>query len=271
MATTQCKTGSPPHVPARRWAALGLLAAVASTAAAEDRHYAGIAYADDNQTVRYREEHWLFRDAGVPTRLVLYRCPSGEPFARKLVRERGDAAAPEFDFLDARDGYREGAHRQDGGWQVYVRKREGAPVDTGLLPARSDMVIDAGFDAFVREHWTDLAGGVRAIAFVVPSRLGYLNLQLGSARDSRLGDMAVRQLRLSLGGVLGVLAPTIDLTYAVDGRRLLRFEGISNIRDSHGRNQRVRIEFPPTLERPAPDRAQIEAAEAAPLMTRCAP
>jgi len=271
MAPTPHRPQGPRHTLAGRCAALWLLAALMFPAAAQDRHYTGIAYAEDGQTVRYREEHWLFRDAGVPTRLVLYRCPSGEPFARKLLRERGEAAAPEFDFLDARDGYREGVRRQGNGWLVYVRKREGAPLDTGLLEPRPDMVIDAGFDAFVREHWADLAGTARlGIAFVVPSRLDYLDLRLGSARDTRLGDVAVRQLRLSLGGLLGALAPTIDLTYAADGRRLLRFEGVSNIRDSRGHSQRVRIEFPPSLERPA-DRAQIAAAESAALVARCAP
>lgn len=256
----------------RLLAVFGLFAALASPAIAQDRHYAGVAYAEDGRTVRYREEHWLFRDAGVPTRLVLYRCPSGEPFARKLMRERDDAAAPDFDFVDARDGYREGVHRDGNRWRIYVRKGEGAPLDTGVLAARPDMVVDAGFDAFVREHWADFAGAAHlGIAFVVPSRLDYLDLQLGSARDTRLGDVAVRQLRLSLGGLLGALAPTIELTYAVDSRRLLRFEGISNIRDNRGRSQRVRIDFPPSLESPAPDRADIEAAEAVPLARRCAP
>lgn len=252
------------------WIAVPLLVALAP-AAAQDRHYTGVAYAEDGSTVRYREEHWLYREGDVPTRLVLYRCPSGEPFARKLVHERGDAAAPDFDFVDARDGYREGARREGARWLIYVRKRTGAPMDTGLLAARQDMVIDAGFDAYVREHWAQLAGAARlGIAFVVPSRLDYLNLQLGAARDTRLGDVAVRQLRLSLGGWLGALAPTIDLTYALDGRRLLRFDGISNIRDERGRNQRVRIEFPPALEGAAPDRAQIDAAAAVPLVPRCA-
>ena len=167
------------------WIAVPLLVALAP-AAAQDRHYTGVAYAEDGSTVRYREEHWLYREGDVPTRLVLYRCPSGEPFARKLVHERGDAAAPDFDFVDARDGYREGARREGARWLIYVRKRTGAPMDTGLLAARQDMVIDAGFDAYVREHWAQLAGAARlGIAFVVPSRLDYLNLQLGAARDTR--------------------------------------------------------------------------------------
>ena len=68
----------------RVWPLLALL--MATPGHAVERHYTGVAYAADTDQVRYREEHWLFDDHGVQTRLVLYRCPAGQPFAKKTMR-----------------------------------------------------------------------------------------------------------------------------------------------------------------------------------------
>src|SRR5580704_6041305 len=70
--------------------------------------YSGLAFARGAESLAYREVHWLFEEDGIHERLVLYECPDGQPFARKLVRNTASASAPDFDFEDARDGYREG-------------------------------------------------------------------------------------------------------------------------------------------------------------------
>jgi hypothetical protein len=53
------------------------------------------------------------------------------------------------------------------------------------LPASADGVLDAGFDAFVREHWQDLAAG-RAphLEFLIPSRFEYLSFALSGVHDT---------------------------------------------------------------------------------------
>ncbi len=247
-----------------------LVMLVAVPCQAADRHYLGVAYADGGDRVSYREEHWVYEDKDGQTRLVLYRCPSGAPFARKWVRERGRPVMPDFDFVDARNGYREGAHRQADGLEVYVQKGADAPRRATTLALPEDGVIDAGFDAYVRNHWARL--GQRSdlhMAFMVPSRLSYMDLRLDVTQDGSLDGQPVRRLRMSLAGLLGLVTPTIELTYAMGDHRLLRFQGISNIRDDAGRNQRVRIEFSPSDERSPPTRAEIDAAGSMALVAHC--
>jgi len=232
-------------------------------------HYSGMAYAADGGALRYREEHWLFREQGTLTRLVLYRCPSGQPFARKWLHYPDQPWAPDFTFEDARDGYQEGATRLPGAWRVYVRQRADAPTESADLPARPDTVVDAGFDAFVQSHWAALTRpeGARA-AFVVPGRLGYLDLKLKPLASSH-GDS--RQFRLGLDSFLGVIAPSVQLTYANADHRLEEFAGISNIRDERGHRQRVEIRFPLDAVGPAPARAEVESAARLPLTSHCPP
>lgn len=239
--------------------------------AAADRHYVGVAYAQNGNAVRYREEHWLFDDRGTRTRLVLYRCSDGTAFARKWVRYGQVPWAPEYAFEDGRDGYREGVRREaNGQLQVYAKRHHDAPPDTATLTSSPDTVIDAGFDDFVRGHWSQLRqpDGLRA-DFIVPSRLDQLTLRLRPVADGRADTASVQRLRMSLDGWLGKLAPSVELVYAVNDQRLLRFEGISNIRDANGHSQRVRIEFPPSGEQPAPSHAEVETALATPLASRC--
>jgi hypothetical protein len=43
--------------------------------------------------------------------------------------------------------------------------------------------------------------------------------------------------------LLGMLAPPIELAYDRNERKLLRYRGISNIRDSSGKSQSVEIHY----------------------------
>jgi hypothetical protein len=244
----------------------------ARQSAATDMHYVGTAYANGSHTVLYKEEHFVFDDHGERTRLVLYRCPSGKPFARKWVHDIAGAEAPNFDLIDARTGYREGVLGKPGARTVYTQATGHAAVHSESLPDRPNEVIDAGFDAYVRQHWDALQANKNApVAFVVPSRLGFVDLRLTDADAGTTGDESVRRLRLSMDAWYGFAAPSIDLTYDTADRRLQRFEGISNIRDAAGKNQRVVIDFPRSAELAAPSPADIQQAASLSLVTHCPP
>jgi hypothetical protein len=236
---------------------------------AADQHYVGVAYAGNGQ-VAYREEHWTYEANGVQSRLVLYRCASGQPFARQLVKNVPDAFAPDFDFVDARDGYREGVRSRDGAREVYVQKSAQLPLRTAPLPFQEGAVIDAGFDAYVAAHWAELTGKhALKVPFLVPGRFAYLELKLSGASQSVEDGEPAMNLRMSMGTWFGFAAPSIDLTYLTAGPRLRRFQGIGNIHDSAGKSQSVGIEFPASMQLAPPLSEDIEAAAAMPLMGSC--
>ncbi len=219
----------------------------------------------------YREQHLLRLRAGRPLeRLVLYRCPTGAAFARKRVDYAVSATAPAFALEDARSGYREGLRRTPAGEELYFRERSGASEQRALLPAPAD-VADAGFDEFVRAHWPALAAGATLpLRFSVPSRLRAMDFRVRRVDDGalRVDGVAAVQFRLRLDGLLGFVAPHIDVAYDARSHRLLRFEGLGNLRDARAREQLVvRIDFPAPA-RPAAE-AQWGAALSEPLVARC--
>jgi hypothetical protein len=232
--------------------------------AADNLHYLGTAYAAHGNQELYQEEHFVFEQNNQRTRLVLYRCPSGQPFARKWVREVSSASAPDFDLVDARTGYREGVSGALGARMVYVQENDHSPLHSVPLQPRPNAVIDAGFDAYVREHFDQL-DQQEHLAFLVPSRLGYVDLRLASTSS----DAATRHIRLSVDAWYAFAAPSIELTYETAGRRLVQFKGISNLHAPDGGSQTVRIEFPSSGERPAPTAQDIQQAAKLPLTQRC--
>ncbi|MDG9967876.1 hypothetical protein N7638_07530 [Achromobacter mucicolens] len=240
---------------------LVLLAPLGASAA--NQHYVGYAYDSRDGVERYREEHWLVRDGARQDRLVLYRCPGGAAFARKWVRGAVDDPAPDFALYDQRDGYREGVDTRQGVRTVYVQPRAGAPMQHRTLPLVDDAVVDAGFDAWLRANWQPPA---RPPRFLVPSRLDWMPLTV-QARDA--ASQAERSFRLRLDAWYGFAAPTLRVTYDIPSRRLLRFEGPSNLRDGNGGTPVVRIEFPADAIRPPPSKRDLEAAAATPLVARC--
>jgi hypothetical protein len=136
-----------------------------------------------------------------------------------------------------------------------------------VLPERTTRVVDAGFDAY----WSELGvPGKGHLTFVVPSRLGYLDMRIQSAQSASIDGEPALQVRLVVDTWLGFLAPTIDVTYAMSDHAVRRFEGIANILDASGKRQEVRIEFPVSAILPAPTSRDIERAAALPLSSQCA-
>lgn len=242
-------------------AASALCGGVLPAAARAGERYEGTAYAAGSERVQYRESHWIEGDR----HLVLYRCTDGKPFARKLLTQSGSATSPDFEMHDARTGYREGVRSTVAGRQIFLKRDGNAAVKTPPLKA-AGAVIDAGFDAFVRGAWDKLANKADvAVPFVVPSRLGAMDFKVRQTS----GNTGVRSFGLSLGAWFGAVLPHIDVDYSA-ARQLLRYRGISNLRDAAGKQMDVDIRFP-AAKRIASDGPALNAASRLPLVERCAP
>ncbi|MEX1827255.1 hypothetical protein [Luteibacter sp. CQ10] len=253
------------------WACFVVAMAECSAAQAADTttgHYTGVAYDPETSQVRYREEHWLMGGGAERRRLVLYRCPDGRPFARKLVRYTGTAWAPEFDYEDARSAYRESV--KIAGDEVAVTLSRGTEASrTGRVDLHANTVIDAGFDDFVGAHWSGISkpNGM-TVRFVMPSRIDDLRLAIRPDATST-GSPSVKHFRMTLDGWLGALAPTVSLAYTEVDHRLIGFEGPSDIKSDDGKTQKVRIVFPTSDDRPPVSLDEIASLRVQPLVTSC--
>jgi hypothetical protein len=253
MAGIVCACDGSGSTPVRRWLALLFACAMPVVAGATLRYQEGVARNPDSGAEMYTEQHWLRSDGDRPVeRLVLYRCPDGSVFGRKQVDYRRSAAAPAFRFDDSRSGYVEGL-RDDRSPEVFFSPGRGAGEKSAALPAKQ-LVVDAGFDEFIRSRWSALlAGEAVPLDFALPSRLESMGFTIRRVGQARIDGEAAWVFRLRLDSVIGWLAPHIDVSYGQQSRRLLRFEGLSNVRDDAGDKQLIaRIDFP-RPSRPADD------------------
>lgn len=252
---------------------LALCVLLAPAAAfAQSLQYDGTAYAVDGDAVLYRESHFLSASQGdAPAeRIVLYRCPDGAPFARKRVVYDANGEAPSFELVDARLGYREGVRATGAAREVFVQREPGAAEKRGPLPDAEGLVADAGFDGFVQANWDALqAGETVRFPFLVPSRLDYFNFKVSKESEIEVDGAKASVIRLALGSWWAFLLPHIDVVYANEDRTLLRFIGLTNVRDTDGDNLKARIEFPRDSRRALEDGA-VAAALAVPLVAACA-
>jgi hypothetical protein len=250
--------------------ALALPGHALATAAAVE-HYVGKAF-DMSGRLLYTESHWIHGDPGARELLVLFRCPDGRPFARKRVREAGHEQAPSFLLEDARSGYREGV-REDGPGQreVFVRAGADEPERRAPVAGLPGLVVDAGFDSFLREHWKSLAAGQpQRFEFLLPSRLQAYPFSLSQSGDDLIDGTPVRRFRLQLDAWYAFAVPAISLAYERDTKRIREYTGISNIRNATGKSLKVRIEFPPSARTVLPDARRLDALEKAELDGTCA-
>jgi hypothetical protein len=223
-----------------------VLAATTACATPID-HYEGIAYDAKGREV-YRESHWLSGSHGSRELVVLFRCPDGKAFARKHVRESDKPEAPSFELLDARIGYHEGVRSQTGGSrEVFFQRRANQAEQHAPLPDKADLVLDAGFDAFIRKRWDALIDGKKqTMNFLVPSRLSTIGFLVRRLDDGVIAGTPVRRFRLELNAWYSFAIPAMDVAYDAKTRLLREYKGIANIRDNAGKSLNVRIDFPPS-------------------------
>ena len=112
------------------------------------------------------------------------------------------------------------------------------------------LVVDAGFDPFVRASWEKILRGEAVnFDFFLPSRQRAISLRAKLVKEGRFrreieaeNDLVI--VRVSAKSpVLRALAPSIELAYDSETRRLEAFRGPGNIRDDSCRAQRVEIHY----------------------------
>jgi hypothetical protein len=240
-------------------------ASAPTPAQAEEKYlaYSGLAASQRTGEPLYAENHVLrFEDGRLAERVVLYTCPDGTPFARKVATYE-DRLAPSFSFEDVTNGVREGV-KAGQRRRVFFRGVDQKPEKSMPLEASPGLVVDSGFDEFIRSNWHALmTAGPLPLQFLVPSRLETLNFQVQHVRSGSEEAIPTEVFRLKVQGLVGWIAPSIDVSYSENEHVLLRYEGMSDLRDKAGENLRADIRFRPRDRKPSDAGAAAAAMNAA--------
>ena len=237
----------------------GLVAAEQHTTAMPDGErntleFVGEAYDYHNpQQLLYREYHALqLNDNGSPAhRQVDYYSPQGELIASKINHyghhktlnptTHIPASQPGFMLEDYRNHYSESAEHSRDGVRLTL-KENGSQAQTLLNNSDYPLVIDAGFDEFIRHHWPELTqGDTLSFSFASAARQTSINFDIRARNPS--ADEPLLLIMTPRSTLLSWLLDPIQLEYQRNNRQLIRYRGLSNLPDSDGDGQQVDIRY----------------------------
>lgn len=245
-----------------------LLCLPCPTLAATLLHNEGIATLPDGR-VAYREMHWQRGATEGAERWVQYLCPDGQPFARKHMAATDRPLARGYRLLDQRSGQQADVEMSGDAVRISWKESASSTSRQAHLQAPAGAVVDAGFDAAVRQHWTTLLQRNEVtLPFLVPGRQRFYPVKVSWRGASRWRGLAAQSFEVRLDTWYGGVAPRLSLVYAEADRRLLEFRGTSNLRDARGTYPAVVVRFDSPSES-QPD-SQWQQAWARPLVAGCA-
>ena len=202
----------------------------------------GEVYSLDGKQALYTEQHY-YSDDGERHRVV-YLSLDGQAFAHKEVDYRSGKLTPVFRQEDTRTSEVIEVKWEGEQLSISYLSDDNSAQQQKVIKAKSPLVIDAGFDNFIRENWALLSRGEKLqFHFPAPTRLRLVNLIVEGKQCSYV---ATSQRCFSINAanwLVKLLVDPIELGYDNTNQQLMRFRGLANINDENGKGIKVDIRY----------------------------
>ena len=226
------------------WAVLILLMSSEHTLSSQivDKNYVGYAYDMETGAYLYKEVHrerWVGGKHVGST--VNYVDKDGKTIVAKQIKYNSNPLLPEFNTIDKRDGYKEASDVTGNRIKLSSRRTDKENLESKAFTIKPGMVIDSGFDYFVRTNWDDLMDGEKMkMKFGVPIERDFFNFRLYKISENK----NTVKFRFEIDNMLlRVFVKSIEVEYFKREKRLYRYKGMSNINNEEGKSYFVRIVF----------------------------
>jgi len=205
----------------------------------------GSAYDLESDELLYRETHCVSEDD--LAREVIYQDAGGKLIAYKKLDYSSGATTPSFVQKNYYSGELVEVALDEGVVSMAVTDSSSGEAlkSSEENPGQKlPLVIDAGFDVFVRQNWDSLvAGESLRFQFPLSDRASLIELRIQPLGCS-YPTQSDQCFRLDVANwLLRMLVKPIELGYDSDQRQLTRFRGLSNIGDENGNGLVVDIKY----------------------------
>ena len=193
----------------------------------------GKAYALDSEQLLYVEKHQRLNDQ---RHQVHYETPAGDTFARKELDYSVSKQAPSFKQTNQWPGELIDVQENDGDIRLRYRATQEGKVFTKRFERNDKLIVDAGFDQYVKQHWSTLTDGQPLeIDYLVPSQTTVVSFSV--SQTECLANTSAQAVCFSIAPASWWVSVAVDpLTVAYDPHthNLLRFTGRGNIANADG-------------------------------------
>jgi hypothetical protein len=210
----------------------------ASLAAEKEVHW-GEARNEQGELV-YKEKHSVTREGGrAITSLTEYMSPAGQVIGTMESDYSRNISMPTYVFEDHLRGYREGLRNEEGEYIIFKQKR-GSKEERAAVTNTEDVFSCQGWHYYLVNNLAALEQENVELNLILPSELEALPFEIQQVRSE--GDRVEAVLKFN-HWLFRYFAPTLRLVYDSESKKLVEYRGISNILDSRGDRQDVRIVY----------------------------
>ena len=212
-----------------------------SVSALERLTVIGDAYTPAGDSLLYQEFHYYSAD-GLDHRVV-YKSPTEQKIATKTIDYRYGSTTPAFLQEDIVNRELINVAWVDNKLFMKYSIEDKKSLEKSLAVTRP-LVIDAGFDNFIRDNWQALNNNERVdFYFPAPTRLSLVKLMVKKADCSYPTTVDTCFRINSSNWFIRLLLDSIELGYNSSDKRLSRFRGLGNLSDESGNGLRVDIRY----------------------------
>lgn len=192
--------------------------------------FTGVAYDIKSNQILYHENHTVLLNDQLEykTVSVQYIDNTGQVFANKALDFTNNSLSPNLIFNDTRAGSSVNVISENNMLKInYQGVSDSADAMIEVMPM---MVVDAGFDQMLLKYWNSLLDQKPFdFQFLAPTRGEFIDFTLTSVFQ----DQSIVRFRLNPSNfILQLLVDPIMLTYDRNTKRILIYEGLTNIEEA---------------------------------------
>lgn len=202
----------------------------------------GEAFARDSDELLYRE-FYRFNADGWPVE-VIYRLPDDTLMTEKVLTQGGSPLVPSFVQRNHLNGHLVQAEVEADKLTLLYRENTSADSKQTSLSLPDGAVMDAGFDAFMQQHWDKLLAGEQLqMEFLATTQQRFVGLRVQQHPCASATEDSICFRIEAASRLLRWLLDPIDLLYRRDNRQLQQFSGVSNLVMADGETPQVVIRY----------------------------
>lgn len=205
---------------------------------AKTEKFIGKAY-DSKGNLVYTEKHTkVYKNGKIKKSETLYYQGQEEPVASLTSKYDLGPQYGEYEFVDKRLGYRDGASIENKKVILYRKEGSDSKKETSELELSDSQVIGQGFHHYIVQVFDRLMSGETIpVQLVFPGRLTQYDFRIRKI-DHKDG-IAVIKLDVD-NWFFRLFAPSIECEYEIKTKRLMKYRGVSNLKNTDSRSKKLK-------------------------------
>lgn len=198
--------------------------------------FKGTAITAKDQRPIYTEDHQVEYNGPLVNKVVTtYRSPEGKEIAKLTSIFNGNSQLPNTEFIDQRTGIKEITTLKGDEYHIKTIDSKGKE-RTGSIDVKNNLVCGQGYHNFIISNMDSFKiGETKELRFIIPSMRDYFTFDLtylGPLNKDKPDEVS---FRLDITNwILKMFADKIQVTYSKKDKVLLRYEGLTNLKNDKG-------------------------------------